>query len=555
MNHKDYSNSLITRINSGRFRIYFRAVTYLLIFCFLLLQFACVTTEVKTINAKYFYPETDTKITGVIFKDGRLKKFGDNECKYFEEFSGKKNVLVFENYKDTVRVDAKSNRIRISNEIIELNDVQEVIIEKYSVNAGQTALLVAGIAGVIALIIVLSNRNKEPSPPPQRCCPFIYSYDGEKFIFDAEPLGGAICSGLSRTDYSRLKNLTTAESKFKLLVRNEADEVQYLDELKLCVVSNVGEMSVAQNSEGEFYKYKQVVLPESVIDEKGTNITGFFENKDNICWQTQMAVDTPAVIEKNKHSLKFKFRKPEGAKSVLLFFNGGSTMWGSLMIKHMLQIRGDKLDDWFNSINSHGVEYRKMYSFMEREELYFLKVNLLESSNYAVKSYIPAGGPFGFEDKLIQLPLENVQGDYIEFILNPPPGYWKMDQVGLIYDYEKLSSENISFIDAEYAVDQDGKALNESIRDKDENYYVMQNIGDYSNITFNVPEGFNMNTSEIFLKTTGYYIINNINNNGPEQTELINEIMNTPGRIIEYSYQVYNQKLKTLKELKTLKDL
>ncbi|MCI0472427.1 MAG: hypothetical protein L0Y76_02460, partial [Ignavibacteria bacterium] len=157
-------------------------------------------------------------------------------------------------------------------------------------------------------------------------------------------------------------------------------------------------------------------------------------------------------------------------------------------------------------------------------------------------------------DKLIPLQLEKVKGEYVELMLNPPPGYWKMDQVGLIYEYDKVSSENISFIDAENVIDQEGDYQNASLMQTDDNYYVMQFTGDYSNATFKVPEGFNRNTSEVFLKTTGYYTLNNIEMNRPEQTELIKEIMNTPGKIIEYTFHVYNQKIKTMKELKTSKD-
>ena len=64
-------------------------------------------------------------------------------------------------------------------------------------------------------------------------CPFVYSYDGENYIFDAEPLGGAISEGLKKTDYSRLEHLKGVEGKYHLFLRNELEETQYTDAIKL----------------------------------------------------------------------------------------------------------------------------------------------------------------------------------------------------------------------------------------------------------------------------------------------------------------------------------
>ena len=78
---------IILKINTGKFRPFFRLLTYILIFCMLLMDYACVTTEEKTMSAKQFNPKNDIVITGVVFKDGRFKKFGVTELEWGHDVS------------------------------------------------------------------------------------------------------------------------------------------------------------------------------------------------------------------------------------------------------------------------------------------------------------------------------------------------------------------------------------------------------------------------------------------------------------------------------------
>ena len=72
--------------------------------------------------------------------------------------------------------------------------------------------------------------------------------------------------------------------------------------------------------------------------------------------------------------------------------------------------------------------------------------------------------------------------------------------------------------------------------------------GDYLNVSFEVPPGFDRLRNEIFLKTTGHYVIYT-DKEKDEQTNLVEELMTTPGKILEYSMMIYGQSIKQTAEI------
>lgn len=551
-------------------------INLMVLFCFMISINGCRTTETVKYPKEEMRLNENIKITSLVLKNGTIVNTESNNVVYKENYNDSSKVFLImttdsivgkkvrlrqtstPGVYDTVKVDyGKVKKEDIILRVIPLNDVSEIYIEKEEANVVGTVLTVVGITlGLAIIIAVIAGTSKETpkDPPPQQCCPFIYSFNGEKYVFDGEPLGGAICEGLTRTDYSRLEELNPSDGKFKLLIRNEADEKQFLDEIKLMIVSHEENTFVTPNPEGEFFNYTTIVSPGSVTDENGKDVSVFFKDKDNIKWQTQLPYDTDYKSGVERHKLKFRFPKPEGAKNALLIVNCGTALWGSNMIKEMLQLRGNKVDEWYKSVNTGGIEMFKLYQFMEREELYTLKVNLLEGSEYKSRTYIPAGGPLVDEDKIIRLPLENVKGDFVEFTLNPPAGYWKIDQIGIIYDYEIIEKDRIKEIEAVYAIDQDNNDFINEIRNTDKAYYNMPEIGNTSNVYYDVPPEFDKIRNEIFLKTTGYYEVR-VDREKNEQRSMIDDIMSTPGKIIQYSLALYSQKIKSITDNKAFNSI
>jgi len=538
-----------TFYNTVRYKPYISLIVYVLLTFYLITSNGCQTTSSERYTSDDLKTRAKlTDISHIILKDGTYINTEDKEVYYQNRYHDTDYVFVFvtqdtasmfENGKHVLKYVRKET-------ILPLSKVQEVYVTKTELDAGKTLLLTVGIAvGLTLIFIVLALIAWSSSS--NHSCPYVYSFNGSKYIYDAEPLGGVICEGLMRTDYSRLEHLSPADGNFRLLIRNENDEQQHLDEIKLIMVNHEAGTTVTPDMSGNFYKYTNIEPPLKVTDENGNDITKYFSAKDEYRWQTDM---TSAVInDVKKHSLKFRFKKPENAKNALLFFNGGISLWGSAMVKSMLELRGNKIDNWYDELNKRGAGLKNLHEYILNEELYYLKVNLSEKGKNSVSAIIPGGGPKIDEDKVFIIPLENITGDSIEFELNPPAGYWKFEQIGLIYDYDLIVKKDINTLEASYGKDSKGNDITGDLNNIDKNYYNMPEVGNSCELYFNVPEEFRRTTSEIFLKSTGWYEIN-IDKTKPEQTDLISDIMNSPGKIIDYSMSLYNKKMKELAQVK-----
>jgi hypothetical protein len=73
----------------------------------------------------------------------------------------------------------------------------------------------------------------------KQSCPFVYSWDGSQYVFDAEPYGGAITRGLEKDDFTQLEQLREQDGLYRLKMVNEVDETQLTNLTELWVVDHL----------------------------------------------------------------------------------------------------------------------------------------------------------------------------------------------------------------------------------------------------------------------------------------------------------------------------
>jgi hypothetical protein len=414
---------------------------------------------------------------------------------------------------------------------IDLSSIQSVQMKKgdYYLTA-----LGIGVVGIAAWLTI--GMTTAPSPPPSESCPFIYSFDGQHYVFDAEPYGGAICQGLERTEWCGLEHLRETNGLYRVLIANELDETQYTDELKLIVVDHPIGVRVAPDAAGKIHTFAQPLAPLSAVQNREKDIFSLVFERDFKVWESRYE-DKPSLRKEDlREELIFEFAKPRDAQKAKLLVNASTDFWGSRVAKEFLTLFGNKISDWYLDVNARGPEFQKVMSWYLREELYLLQVKVETPSGWKPRGIIYGGGPFVSEDKAYVLDIGDVPGETLRIKLTPPTQFWNIDFLAVDYS-EDMEVDVMEIAPASLGAWND-PVVCELLEAKDDRYFIMPRTGDSAELVFPSPARMPGFDRSILLKASGYYDIHLEAQNEP-QTDLIKTILAEPGSTLEYALRVY----------------
>ncbi|MBN2409903.1 MAG: hypothetical protein JXE07_09210 [Candidatus Aminicenantes bacterium] len=423
-----------------------------------------------------------------------------------------------------------------SRQEIELSSIKAVLKKRddYSL-----AIIGAGVAGIAAWLII--GINTAPSPPPTQSCPFVYSFDGECFIFDAEPYGGAICQALQRTEWCGLEHLKETGGLYRILVTNELDESQYTDELKLVVVDHPPGIKVAPDAAGRIHTFIHPVSPLKALQNGREDISEFIVKQDSSVWASRYDGNPSPDVSSLKDDLVFEFAKPRNAQKAKLLLNASTDFWGSRVAREFLTLFGNRVSDWYDAVNAGGVEFRKLTAWHMREELYLLQVRVDTPDGWKPRGIIYGGGPFVAEDKAVILDIGDVTGETLRIKLTPPKQFWNIDLLAI--DYSHDMAVDVREIAPASSGKQADPAVDELLAALDDRYFVMPRTGDSVEIVFPAPPEKPGSVRSLLLKASGYYDVH-LSADGEPRVDLVETLLTVPGSTLDYALKAYRAEKK-----------
>ena len=214
---------------------------------------------------------------------------------------------------------------------IRLDQVQRVWVERKEKSTARTVGLVAVVAiGTVAIIAGVIAATKQS-------CPFVYSWNGTEYVFDAEPYGGAISRGLEKDDYSELGQLRQQNGLYHLKLTNEVDETQFTNLTELWVVDHPAGTRVVPDIQGNLHTVAAPYAPLSAHDAAGNDLLPWLHATDRLIWEPPAVPDADGNLQSD---IEITFPKPAGGTQAKLVANAATGLWGSYMIKKMVELRG-----------------------------------------------------------------------------------------------------------------------------------------------------------------------------------------------------------------------
>lgn len=465
----------------------------------LLFMNACTVTNVQEVPPGSVSSTKHDKIVGVTLKDG--------------------TEVTFDPPGGTLTAVGINARVKSAPYHAPTADVQRVWLESTHFSAGRTTGLV-GTLLVAGLVVAVATKQS---------CPFVYSWNGDRYVFDGEPYGGAITRGLERDDFSELENLRAVNGEYRLLVTNEVDETQHTNLMELWVVDHAPGTRIVSDERGNLRAFRAAQPPRAARDREGRDILDWLTATDKKIWEPRCV---PGADGSLRQEVVLTFPKPAGATQVTLIANAATGMWGSYMIKKMTELRGSETRGFLQAIDDDPAVVQAVHAWGEREETYRLRVEVQEPDGWHVRGSIPGGGPYLAEDRAIALDVSRVVGNDIRLRLRPPVGFWALNSFALAAGAgDAVHVEKVALRSART---WDGKDVRPALSAVDDSYYAMPELSDRAELVFPAPARQPQTDRTVFLHSRGWYELH-LRTDGPADQAAIAQISTVPDGAVRFA--------------------
>jgi len=433
---------------------------------------------------------------------------------------------------DTVRATAHGAWV-----IVPVDSVQRWWLRRS--NPVATVGLVAGVTLLaIGIISVVTYDTPPPQPvdPGTASCPFVYSWNGTEYVFEAEPFGGAITHGLERDDYSVLPSLAADGGRYRLLMINEMAETQMANLAELWAIDHAPGVQVLPDEWGALHTIAAAIPPAIARTQSGTDLTKWLSADDALIWEPAPVADSTGGLQ---DEVVLTFPRPANVTQAKLVTRVGTSLWGAHVLRSVLELRGRQVQDWYNLIDSSSAAVDSVHSWALQEALYGLEVDVESPGGWEASGVMGGSGPYMAQTRVVMLELPSATDDSLRIRVRATRGFWAFNYLAV--DYSADQPVEVDTLRLSRGVASNSSDLVSLLSSTDSLYYVMPTTGDRAELEFpNVPLRPGMERT-VLLHTRGFYQLH-LQSTTEADTALLRRIENVPGATAQYSAMLYQQR-------------
>jgi len=388
----------------------------------------------------------------------------------------------------------------------------------------------AGAFLLLSLIILLTKSS----------CPFIYTWDGEQYALAGEIYSGSIQPQLERHDFLKLPVYANENSTYQLKIANEVKEIQHTNLMEMWVFDHSSDLNIWVDKYGKYHTAEQLLSPVSATGFDGTDLSALLAQKDSLFFTGSISDRELPLTD----GMILEFPKPENATTAKVMIRAKNSFVLDYMLGQFYAQFGDLYNRWSKKQQKAPEENLRQWS---ADQNIPLTLSVERNGAWEAVDYYNVIGPMAFKEDILSFNLSGTEGNSVKIKLEAGNFFWDIDYVGI--DYSADRELDYTVVSATSAVDQSGKDITKKIQADDRRYYDQPEVGDYAELSFDLPANPE-ETRSVFLHSKGWYHILSDHEGTPDIAYL--QTFREPGRfnrfVNEYMQQVVELQNKNLNQ-------
>ena len=350
--------------------------------------------------------------------------------------------------------------------------------------------------GVGLAILAIAALTYTPPPPPPTTeitsCPYISSFDGNKFSLQGEIYSAAIYPSLQKEDFLPLK-MQPFKGNWCIKISNDLKETQHTDFANLMIAEHSKDVRLLIDPQGKIRSVAKLQSP----------LTARLNNKKDV-GKELMYEDYKSCLfndgngERNTEDLYLNFKNEEKHTKGKLVLKARSSSWFLYVYDEFTKGFGSYYNKWTKK------EQKKPVSELNKwtEEQYIpLTISVKTAEGWKQINEIKTIGPL--LNREVVIPLDLPVSDQAEVKISSGYMFWELDYAGI--DYSEDANFSVNEIQPYEAINEKGMDVLTELKSADKKFLVQPNVGDSTILKYKMVPAKTGMAQTFFLHTSGYY--------------------------------------------------
>ena len=297
-------------------------------------------------------------------------------------------------------------------------------------------------------------------------CPYVYSWNGKRYVLDAEAFGVALGKGLEMTTRSALTSLREENGLLKIQIANERPETHFVNAVHLFSAEVDTGAEVVVGPDNALLRIGHPDPPVSANDRSGNTILPAIRAVDGSFWESgEEDADAGKDFE---DVIDVRFVRPAGKGAGIFLLTGINTEFSNVVYRNVCRFLGDQAQTFMQRLDSDSDMVGIIREWIDESSM---KVSVWTGTNWDNAGVIlPEATNVPFT-RAVPVNLHQLSGDTVLVRIKCLKDVWKLDALRMDWTSARpLETSPVSMVSA--VGSGDGDVL-ESLRRADTSYVVL----------------------------------------------------------------------------------